>query len=66
MKLDLKNSIVIIFYMALVSIVAFYLGGHMTESRQEKMAKETGTIFIKSQPYKISPIKEIVIEMKTN
>ena len=54
----------------LIVLVSFFmgvtLGIYNTETRQEKMAKETGTIFIKSQPYKISPIKEIVIEMKTN
>ena len=51
------------FKLLILVIVVFFLGidvgRYETERRQEKMAKETGTIFIKSQPYKISPIKKM-------
>ena len=51
MTIKLLILVMVVFFMGVT------LGIYNTETRQEKMAKETGTIFIKSQPYKISPIK---------
>jgi hypothetical protein len=44
--------------------MGFKTGEIVVENRLEKMAKETGIVFIKSQPYKISQIKEIPFEIK--
>lgn len=61
-----KEIIKLIIIISAVFFLGINIGIYNTETRQEEMAKKTGTIFIKNQPYKISPIKEIVIEMKAN
>ena len=45
-------------------LIGAYCGGVDSEMRLERMAKETGIVFIKDQPYKVTPVKETLIEIK--
>jgi hypothetical protein len=44
--------------------IGYQTGERVTENRFEKMAKDTKYIFIKEQPYKVWPVKEIPIEIE--
>ena len=57
-------------FIVIIVLMSFFLGMTVginnTEFRLKEMAKKTGIIFLKNDPYKISPIKEIPIEIKAN